>query len=131
MVLLAVVDGKVRSVSQFLTVLVVFIFVLFLTYWTTRLAGSYKKNQMSGKNIKVLETVSISASKYIQIINIGDKYFAVGVGKDTITYLCELNADSLTFKDDNVSGLSAESFKDILDRFKKSGQVKDNEESDR
>jgi flagellar protein FliO/FliZ len=85
---------------------------------------------MAGRNIKIMETVSISASKYIQIINIGDKYFAIGVGKDTITYLCELDGSSLEFKSDGTNKFNAESFKDILDKFKKNGQVSDNEESD-
>lgn len=131
MILLAATNGTVRSVSQFLTVLVIFIFVLFLTYWTTKVAGSYRKQQMSGKNIKIIETISISASKYIQIINIGDKYFAIGIGKDTISYLCELNGDSLNLADESVSSFTGEAFKDILDKFKKSGQVNDNEESDK
>lgn len=125
MILLASDYGIVSSVSQLLTVLLIFIFVLVLTYWTTRLAGNYKRQQMSGKNIQVMETVSISASKYLQIIKIGSKYFVIGVSKDTITYLCEINEEELDFSNNNRAG---ESFKSILEKLKKSGQVNGSEE---
>lgn len=125
MVLLAAGYGIVSSVSQLLTVVLIFIFVLVLTYWTTRFAGSYKKRQMSGKNIQVMETVGISSAKYLQIIKIGSKYFVIGVSKDTITYLCEVNEEELDFSDNSRTG---ESFKSILEKLKKNGQVNDSEE---
>lgn len=125
MVLLAPNYSIVSSVSQLLTVLLIFIFVLVLTYWTTRLAGNYKRQQMSGKNIQVMETVSISASKYLQIIKVGSKYFVIGVSKDTITYLCEINEEELDFSNNSGAG---ESFKSILEKLKKSRQVNDSEE---
>lgn len=115
----------VSSISQLLTVLFIFIFVLFLTYWTTRLAGSYKKQQMSGKNIQVMETVCISSSKYLQIVKIGSKYFVIGISKDTITYLCEINEEELDFSNNSGAG---ESFKSILEKLKKNGQVNNSEE---
>lgn len=115
----------VSSISQLLTVLLIFIFVLFLTYWTTRLAGGYKKQQMSGKNIQVMETVGISSSKYLQIVKVGSKCFVIGVSKDTITYLCEIKEEELDFSNNGGAG---ESFKSILEKLKKNGQVNNSEE---
>lgn len=117
-------DG-VRSAAQLLTVFVIFVFVLFLTYWTTRFAGNYKKQQIAGKNIQVMETLGISNSKFLQILKIGKKYVVIGVCKDTITYLCELKEEDLDFSADGGNG---ETFKNILERFKKNGQVVNNEE---
>lgn len=125
MILLSAGHGIVSSVSQLLTVVLIFIFVLVLTYWTTRFAGNYKKQQMAGKNIQVMETVGISASKYLQIVKIGGKYIVIGVSKDTITYLCEINEDELDFSNNNGAG---ESFKSILEKLKKNGQVNGSEE---
>lgn len=125
MIVLTADYGSVGSIAQFFTVLLIFIFVLFITYWTTRFAGSFRKQQMSGKNIQVMETVGISNTKYLQIIKIGNRYFVIGVCKDTITYLCELNEEDVDF---SVPQGSGETFKNILERFKKSGQVVNNEE---
>lgn len=109
---------SISAFAQILTLIFVFIFVLAITYFTTRIVGGYQKQKLAGSNIKILETLRISNSKYIQIVKIGEKYFAMAVCKDTITYLCELNGEDLIYK--NVSDEShLESFKDILDRFKK------------
>lgn len=109
---------SISAFAQILTLIFVFIFVLAITYFTTRIVGGYQKQKLAGSNIKILETLRISNSKYIQIVKIGEKYFAMAVCKDTITYLCELNGEDLIYK--SVSDEShLESFKDILDRFKK------------
>ncbi len=127
MILLSGEYNSVGSVAQFLTVLIIFIFVLVLTYWTTRLAGGYKKQQMTGKNIQIIETVSVSASKYIQIIKLGSKYVAIAVCKDTITFLCELNEEDI---DISVNPGSAETFIKIFEKLKKNEQVVNDEEKD-
>lgn len=116
----------VDSLAQFLTVFLIFVFVLVLTYITTRFAGGYKKRMMSGQNIKIMETVSISASKYLQIINVGARYFLIAVTKDNVTYLCELNEGDVEFTEND----SKDSFQNIFDKLKKNGQVLHDEEKD-
>lgn len=118
-------DG-IRSVAQLLTVFLIFILVLFLTYWTTRFAGNFQKQQMAGKNIQVMETVSVSNGKFLQIVKIGNRYFVIGVSKDNITYLCELKEEDLDFSSSQSTG---DSFKNILEKFRKNGQVLNNEEN--
>lgn len=118
-------DG-IRSAAQLLTVFLIFILVLFLTYWTTRFAGNFQKQQMAGKNIRVMETVSVSNGKFLQIVKIGNRYFVIGVSKDNITYLCELKEEDLDFSSSQSTG---DSFKNILEKFRKNGQVLNNEEN--
>ena len=88
MAFLKISSGTIDSIAQLISMILIFIFVLALTYFTTRFVGSYQKNKMAGSNVNVLETFRISNNKYIQIIKIGKKYFAIAVCKDTITYLC-------------------------------------------
>ena len=45
-----------NSIAQFITVTMIFIFVLAITYFTTRWIGSYQKKKMSYGNIKVIES---------------------------------------------------------------------------
>ena len=84
-------NSRLESLVQLLTVLVVFIFVL---------------------------AIRISNSKYIQIIKVGTKCFTIAVCKDNITYLTEVNEDELFFEE-KATGVDSESFKAILDKFKK------------
>jgi len=103
-----------NSIVQFLTVLFIFVFVLAITYFTTRFVGNYQKNTMMGSNIIVLETLRISSTKYIQIIKVGtEKCFVISVCKDTVTLLGEVDESTLSLSDKKVEG-----FKDILEKFK-------------
>lgn len=113
------------STIQFITVLLIFVFVLVLTYFTTRLAGSFQKKQLSQGNIKIIESLRLSNNKYLQIVSIGDKYFAIAVCKDTVTYLGEINGDSLMeFKPEKYP----QSFDAILDKLKLRQKDKGNNE---
>ena len=104
------------SYLQFVAILIVFIVVLALTYYATKWLAGYQKEKNAGRNIEVVETGRISATKYIQIVRLGDKYMAIAVGKDEVTALCELNKESLSFdSSDSGTGLS---FSEILEKFK-------------
>lgn len=88
-------SSTVSSIAQFVTVLIIFIGVLLLTYLVTRWMGGYQKSQFRGSNLEVIETVKIAPAKYVQIIRAGDKYLAVALGKDTVTMLAELDQDTV------------------------------------
>lgn len=106
-----------NSVAQFITVLLIFIGVLFLTYFSTRWIASYQKGRMYSSNISVVETFKITANKYIQIIRIGERYFAIAVGKDEVTLLAELKEDELTLQN-VIQTTPTEDFKNILEKAK-------------
>lgn len=116
--ILAMLSSRLEVFAQLLTLLIIFVFVLALTYFATRWAGNYQKNKLSGSNIKILETMRISNTKYIQIVKIGSKCFAIAVCKEQVTYLCELNENELVYQETSTYS-NTESFKAILDKFKK------------
>ncbi len=114
-------SSRIEAFAQLFTLLIIFIIVLALTYYVTRFVGNYQKNKMSGSNINILETMRISNSKYIQIVKIGSKVFAIAVAKDTVTYLCELNEDELVYSQISSGKVltNSDGFKEILEKFKK------------
>ncbi|MBO4311321.1 MAG: flagellar biosynthetic protein FliO [Lachnospiraceae bacterium] len=114
--ILALNNSSTGSFVQFLTVFVLFIFVLLLCAFTTRFVAGYQKNKMMSGNIHVLETFKIANNKFIQIIQIGDKTFAIGVGKDSVTMLGELNEETLIIKE--TDGFESMDFKSLLDKAK-------------
>ena len=84
-----------NGVLQLVTVLFIFIFVLVITYVTTRWIAKQQKAQMYNKNIEVIETYKVTPNKYIQIVRTGDKFLAIAICKDTITMLAELSKDEV------------------------------------
>lgn len=86
---------KVDSIASFFTVLVIFIFILVITYFTTRYIANYQKGKFGGKNIKVIESARLTTNKFLQIVQIGDEYFAIALGKDEVTFISKLDKDNL------------------------------------
>lgn len=119
MIVALLMSSRLEAFAQLFTLLIIFVFVLALTYFATRFVGNYQKNKLAGSNIQILETMRISNSKYIQIVKAGNKCFAIAVCKDTVTYLCELNEDELVYNNISTSSLDKESFKAVLEKFKK------------
>lgn len=106
-----------NSLLELFTVLIIFIFVLVITYYSTKWIAGYQKGQMVNKNIEGLEAFRLSNNKYIQIIRIGDKYLAVAVCKDSVTVITELSKEQLNFSED-VTTVGGQSFKEFLQKAK-------------
>lgn len=121
---LAALPDRAESFTQFLTVILVFIFVLGLTYLTTRFVGSYQKTKSAGRNFEVIETCKITNGKYLQIVRVGEKYVVIGIGKDSITSICELSAEDI--KEAAEPKVADFSFGSILDKARGSLKKGDN-----
>ena len=118
---IASMSSRIEAFAQLLTLLIIFIFVLAVTYYVSRFVGNYQKNKLSGSNINILETMRIANNKYIQIVKIGSRVFAIAVAKDTVSYLCELDEDELIYKESSSGKMliNNDNFKEILEKFKK------------
>ncbi len=112
---LAVSSGGVGSILQFITLIIVFVIVLFITYGTTRFIGSYQRSAGTTTNFDIIDTYRISNTKYIQIIRVGKKYLAISVCKDNITMLAELSEDEITIPEITKN---MDSFSKILEKVK-------------
>ena len=113
--LLSVTSGF-ESVLQFLTVLVIFVFVLGITYISTRYVAGIQKEQYKTGNMELVETLRISNNKYLQIVRIGNKYFCMAVCKDTVTMLGEIQKEEMVFHENNVN--ASIDFQKILEKMK-------------
>ena len=111
------VSGRTDYYVQFLTVLVIFVFVLMITYWVTKWTAGYQKGQPANANMEILETIRLSNNKLVQIIRVGRKYLAVAICKDTVTMLTEIPEQDLIFSDQN--SVKTQGFKEILEKMQK------------
>ena len=114
--LLALPD-RTDSYVQFITVLLLFVFVLAVTALVTKWIGGYQKGRSVGANMELLDAIRLSNNKYIQLVRIGRKYLALAVCKDTVTMLSEIPEEELQFSEGSTSGVS--SFKDVLTKIQR------------
>lgn len=101
-------------------VLLIFVFVLGLTYFCTRWIAKYQGSLHPTKNIKIIETYRITNNKFIQIVEVGKVCLVIAVCKDTITLLCEMTREELAWlpESDEQPPVVSENFQEILRKLK-------------
>lgn len=98
--------------------LLIFVAVLVLTYYSTKWIANYQKAHTVNRNLELIETIKVSTNKYISIVRTGsDKYLIVGVGKDGLVLLGELQENEVIPASENSSMDSGSSFQDVLKKF--------------
>ena len=105
-----------ESVVQFITVLLIFVFVLVITWISTKYMAGIQKDRYKTGNMELIETLRISNNKYMQIVRVGSKYYCMAVCKDTVTMLGEIRKEEMIFSDNNVS--ASMDFHKILESMK-------------
>ncbi len=114
------------SLLQFLGLLVLFIVILIITFYTTKLIGGIKAGQQKKGNIKVLETFRVTQNKYLQLVQIGKKYFVIAIGKNEIQLITELNESDLNEPEEYIK--QDFKFLDILSKIAKKQEDKNTKE---
>ena len=107
------------------------VLVLVLAFYSTRLIAKYQNNAWSAKNnIQFIESYRVGGNKMVAIAKIGEKYFALGIGKEEIHVIAELKKDDLKLPDQMVDATVEKtpkmSFKEVLANMK--GNAKDDNE---
>lgn len=115
--------GRTDSYLQFITVLILFVFVLGVTYVTTRWIANYQKGRALAGNLEVIETMRITGNKYLQIVRAGNKYLVIAVGKDEIHMLAELSEEEVTVL--RQQGTQTLDFKNIFEKIRKQNAKED------
>lgn len=119
--ILLLTDSGVDSFFKLLGLSVVFVLILVATYYTTKWVAKSGAVRSANKNIKIVETHRITQNKYIQIIQIGQKYVAVGIGKEEIEFLTCLDESELDLSE-KTGSLPAEDFKEVFGKLLKRQQ---------
>ena len=108
------------SFLELIGVLLIFVFVLVITYLCSKWMAGYQKVHMKSKNLQVIESIPAGNNKAICLVKAGTEYLVVGIGKDEIQYLATLTEEQLTdfsFREDKTTG-KEESFQEIFGQLK-------------
>ena len=105
------------SIVQFITILFIFVFVLAVTWFSTRYIAGIQKEQYKTGNMELIETLRISNNKYLQIVRAGNRYFCMAVCKETVTMLGEIQKEDMVFSENNLN--AGMDFQKILEKMKR------------
>lgn len=129
MIILTVGTSNWDSLLQLIGVSILFIFILAITYFTTKFVGGTKFNQLKHSNFQVIETYKVSQNKYLQIIKIGSRYFVIAINKDNIQTITELDENDIMLREPLKQSIKfSEVISQITNRQKEKKQNDDQED---
>lgn len=108
--------ASLDNLMQLIGLVFLLIVILIATYYTSRFVGGIKLGQMKNSNFTVIDNYRISQNKVIQIVKIANKYVVIAIGKDTISYITELNEADVLIKEMNPS--QKQSFKETMEKLR-------------
>ncbi|MBO5176346.1 MAG: flagellar biosynthetic protein FliO [Lachnospiraceae bacterium] len=120
--MVATAQNSIRSLFELLGLIIIFVIVLVVCYYTTKFVAGRQLVQKKMGNFEVFETYAIAQNKYLQLVRMGNKYVVISVTKDSVTYITELAEEEVCQIQKSTSG-SGKSFKEVL-----SGLYKKSEE---
>ena len=89
--MLATAQSTTKSLFELLGLIIIFIIVLVVCYYTTKFVAGRQLVQKKIGNFEVLESFSIAQNKYLQLIRMGNKFMVISVTKDSVSFVTELD----------------------------------------
>ncbi|MCR5322906.1 MAG: flagellar biosynthetic protein FliO [Lachnospiraceae bacterium] len=100
-----------QSILKLIGLIILCALIIAASYFVTRFIGGREAGMTGSSNFKVIDAYRLSPNKYLQIIQIGSRYFCIAVSKDDVRLICELNEEDIKIRQKSEKMLS---FKDIL-----------------
>lgn len=104
------------NILQLLGLFIILILILIAAYYTSKFVGKAKFRQLKDSNFQVIDVYRISTNKTLQIIKIANRYVVLGVCKDQITYIMELDENEVLTREVKVQ--DKQSFRQIYEKIK-------------
>jgi len=117
-------------IGQFFLLIIVFGVILFLAYIFTKWFASIKMGARNNSFLKLISSMPVGGGNSVQLIKVGEKYFLIGVSKENITCITEIDSNDIPSDDAEKPKFSFEKyFQECYNKFKtnneKEGSKKD------
>jgi len=116
--MLATAQNSIQSLFELLGLILIFVIVLVVCYYTTKFVAGRQLVQKKMGNFEVLETFAIAQNKYLQLIRMGNKFVVISVTKESVNYVTELGEEEVC-QIQKQSTVSGKSFMEVLSGFTK------------
>lgn len=106
---------------QLVMTFILFFVILFGAYYLSRSLGNVYQNRTKSSNMRIIETLAISPNKYLHLVKVGEQVFLIAVTKESVEYLCEIEATALQLPEIKGNGDEAvfhRTLMKLLDRDK-------------
>jgi len=103
--------------GQLLSLLFSLVLVVVAAIWVTRLVATQRMGGGSARNLRIVESLGLGGQTHLSIVKVGTKHVLVGITKEGINYLCDVDATELNLE--QVANNSANQFAGLLNKYLK------------
>jgi flagellar protein FliO/FliZ len=100
--------------GSFFHILLIFALIILVCWFALRMTGRVRGRGGTSKNLHLVETILVGSQNMVQLVRAGDKYLVIGVTRERVTLLGEVDAEQIRELDPPQIGTP---FKQILERF--------------
>jgi flagellar protein FliO/FliZ len=108
-------------------VLLIIVFVILLAYYSLKMMAFTRAGGRLGNakaNLSIVESIGVGANSMVQIVRAGEKYYLLGVTKERITMLAELDETKMDLSE--IKKMPEMPFGKIFNKFlKRESSAKD------
>lgn len=84
------VSSSAQNLLEFFGILIIFVIVLLACYFTTKFVATKNIRQKNTGNFELIETYCIARERYLLLVRICNKYYALSATKDNVNVICEI-----------------------------------------
>lgn len=111
-------SSMLGTLGQFFFLIVMLIFILWLAVFATKLIAKSRLGAGKNVNIKIIESVAVGYQQMaLQLVKVGNKYFVIGITKDRISFLTDVDSDSIELSDSDEKEEGKITFEKYLKDF--------------
>lgn len=111
-----------QTFLDIIILILLFIGVLALTYFSTKKMAHFNKKMTSNKNMEIIEILQLTQGNYLFIVKVVKDYHLFGVGKEGVNYCIKLQEEDICF-----NKLESKSFQKYFDEWIKGNKEYSNE----
>lgn len=105
--------GPLSTFGTWLIVVLILVFV----WWCARKLTYTSQGGLQSKYMKIHDRIVLSQDKSIILVQIGEKYYLLGVASSSINIISEVSKDDIVeFTSDNQNIMSGLNFKELLQK---------------
>ncbi len=121
--------GIGEMLISFFVFVIVFGSILFLAYVTSRFIANKSGRAVKGRNINIIETVSLGLDSKLHLVKVGEEFVLISVSGKNVQLLTKVNLDGYTETDLSSVGNPFD-FKDIFEKYIQSFKGRQNGKGD-
>lgn len=97
--------------------------IIYLSYLCSKYIGKGANMNRTSRYMRIIDQIPVGQDRHLAIVQIGLKYFLVGIASSQINILSEISEeDFIQISTPDKKGVNAAGFKETLEKWKSSGK---------